>query len=167
MSETKKETKRRRLKGLALGNLRKLMKKLERAVKDMTNAREEIIDKRGLFMDQVNWSSGIIFDAAEKVEDREPIGRLEPEESKAERDARREVDRIDGLVGDLKWDYAGRLGCLPQDIDPSSGEIKGTKVDGVDPFEEIEDDHDSEELQAELDSTPDVEPFDAEKAIAS
>jgi hypothetical protein len=167
MPETKKETKRRRLKGRALGNLRKLMKKLEGKVKELTNVREEIIDARGLFMDQVNWSNGVIFDASEKVEDREPIGRLEPEESKAERDARKEVDRVDGLVGDMKWDYAGRLGCLPQDIDPSSGEIKGTQVDGVDPFEEVEPEHESEELQAELDSTPDVEPFDADKAIAS
>jgi hypothetical protein len=163
----KPETKRRRLKGPALGNLRKLMKKLDAKVKSLNEVRHEIIDAHDLFMDQVNWMSSIIFDASEKTKDREPIGRIATEEARREYAARKEVDRLDSLVGDLKWDYAGRLGCLPKDINPESGEITGTPVDGVDPFEEKECDHDSEELQAELDSIPDVEPFDAGKVLAA
>lgn len=131
--EKKPEARRRRLKGQKLGELRAMMKKLERAVKSLNGCRDDILDAHGAFSDQINWATGTIYDVGEKVEDRTKIGRITKEEETRERQLRREVESIDGEIGDLKWELAEKLGCLPGDIDPMSGQITGTPVDGVDP----------------------------------
>ncbi len=150
--EKKKETRRRRLKGKALGELRARMKGLERAVKAMQTKRDDILDAHDAFRDQVNWNTGIIYDVGEKKpdgrglqaptgeaedkgkpSDRVPIGRITKEEEKAERACRREVEHLDSEIGDLKWELAEKLGCMPNDIDTTTGEITGTPVIQIDP----------------------------------
>lgn len=166
MTEEKKpEERRRRLKGKALGDLRSTMKRFERAVKGLNRKREDILDAHDAFKGQVNWNTGVIYDVDEKdaegatpeerAKNRIPIGHISKEEEKAQRKLVREVEDIDSEIGDLKWELAGKLGCLPEDIDLSSGQIKGTPVDHIDP------DAPSEEPKAEAAPADDPAPVPA------
>lgn len=129
------EPKRRRLKGAKLAELRTLMKRLEGVQVARNRAREDVLDARDLFPDQPNWKTGHVYDAGIKIADREIIGRLDPSEVAADRKFMREMEEIDLEIGDLLWLCADRLGCMPKDIDVTSGEIKGGLVEGIDPDE--------------------------------
>lgn len=153
---TEQKQKRRRLKGAKLADLRTLMKRLQRAQNSRSKAREDILDARDLFPDQPNWNNGKVYDANEKIEDRVVIGRLSPAEVSADRRFTREMEQIDSEIGDLLWFCAERLGCMPLDIDPQSGEIKGGPVDGIDPDVMPEPAEDAPAV-ATCESTPEIE----------
>ncbi len=110
------------------------MKDLEKAAKALNNKREEIADKQGLYLDQINWSTGMIFDADVKITDRVAIGRIPRELLKEQREMVHAITALDEKVGELKWNFAEKLSCLPADIDPQTGEVKGDLVEGVDPY---------------------------------
>ena len=134
--EPAKAPRRKRLKGKALGELRTGMKVLEKAVNCLNKERDRILDEHNIFKDQVNWNSGIIFDADLKIEDRVPIDRLTKDEIKEQRPLVAEVDSKTSEVGDLIWRLCDKLGCIPGDLSTSTGEITGTPVDHVDPYDE-------------------------------
>lgn len=160
MSEKQTEVRRKRLKGQALGELRAAMKKLERTVKSLNRKREDIQDAHDVFTGQVHWVNCSIYDrdltpadvdAKGNIKpecDREVIGKITKDEEKSQREIVREIEGLNEEVADLKWLFAERLSCLPKDIDPTSGEITGTPVDGVDPYKE----------QPEPEPEPDDEP---------
>ena len=136
------KSKRRRLKGNALGELRVAVKRLRTAHKHLTTKREELLDAQNLNLDQVpNWSTGAIFDLVPKDEKDAGekfrptvIGHLNAETRAAQRGLVAEVEQADGELSDLLERLAERLGCMPADIDANTGELRGEAIEGVDPF---------------------------------
>lgn len=130
------ERRRKRLKGKGLADLRAAVKCLERAVKSLNGKREEILDAHDAFQDQINWNTGWLYDQSSVIDKKivwgERIGRIDKSEDTAQKQLRRAMETADSDVTEVLWELARKLGCMPKDIDPASGEIKGTPVDVFD-----------------------------------
>jgi hypothetical protein len=129
------EAPRRKLQGVALGELRVAMHKLGQATQELNEIRDTILDAHHAFRDQLDWSTGLIYDAqADASNERQRIGRITTDEDRKQRAAIAAVRTRDLAVTDLRTRFADRLGCMPSDIDPQSGEVTGGPIEGVDPY---------------------------------
>lgn len=138
MAENAKK-KVKRLKGVALGELRSKMKVLEKAVKKLEKYREDYLDGADLYKDQVSWPQELVFDAdADKVGKRERIviGRIPREVIKGQAEILKEIEAADEAVGEVRDKYAAMMGVSPFGLDVKTG--MATIDDGETVYEDVD-----------------------------
>lgn len=147
--EMEKEKRKRRVMGDAFWKLKSFEKRLRKFQENLNEWETKKAEELGLYMDQINWSTGAVFDPLAEIQEgrvinARVISRLGFDVLREHREQMEEVKQLNKEMVDYRDDLSKHLHIWPDMIDLKNGVISDESYEGINPDDQPDKDIEQE-----------------------